>query len=62
MERIHKKGFATYHFSIILISLNVKMVQISYFLAHIQLFCCLEKFFIINKVLSKKEAEIRKPY
>ena len=45
-----EKGFAIRHFSIILFSLRVGVVHISYFLAHMQVFCCLEKFFITNNV------------
>ena len=45
-----EKGFATWHFSIKLITLRIRVVYILYFLAHLQIFCCLEKFFITNNV------------
>ena len=45
-----KKGFATCHFSIILFSLRIGVVHILYFLAQMQVFCCLKKFFITNNV------------
>ena len=48
-----EKGFATLHFSIILFSLRVGVVHILYFLARMQVFCCLEKFFITNNVRRK---------
>ena len=62
MEHTHRKGFRYLSFQHQFNQLEGRVVQILYFLAHMQVFCCLQKCFIANNILTEKETELRTPF